>query len=188
MALWRFSSPLWTWWCAEENSVRKPGAYLLLAYSRSQRLRMLTAVMRRSSMRGSSQRRSFGPLLLLVVVEVRIAGMPALERELVPALHPDVGGHHAARRDVQVQRSGGIFGAALGHDPRGAPGRFNLEGAVGVEERRARADLQDSVRRMYGLAGGDEDLYTRRDRLAGRGVYDGPGYLWHLSTCICVFV
>ena len=60
LALWRFSSPLWTWWCAEENSVRKPGAYLLLAYSRSQRLRMLTAVMRRSSMRGSSQRRSSG--------------------------------------------------------------------------------------------------------------------------------
>ena len=139
-------------------------------------------------MRGVEPEALVGPLLLLVVVEVRIAGMPALERELVPALHPDVGGHHAARRDVQVQRGGGVLGAALGHDPRGAPGRFNLEGAVGVEERRAGADLQDSVRRMYGLAGGDEDLYTRRDRLPGRGVDDGPGYLWHLSTLICVIL
>ena len=128
------------------------------------------------------------PLLLLVVVEVRIAGMPALERELVPALHPDVGGHHAARRDVQVQRGGGVLGAALGHDPRSAPRGVNLESTVRVEEGRARADLQDRVGWMYGLAGGDEDLDTRRDRLPGRGVCDGPGYLWHLSTLTCVIV
>ena len=89
-------------------------------------------------------------------------------------------------RDVQVQRGGGVLGAALGHDPRSAPRGVNLESAVRVEEGRAGADLQDRVGWMYGLAGGDEDLYTRRDRLAGRGVDDGTCDLWHRWTLTCV--
>jgi hypothetical protein len=59
-----------------------------------------------------------GALLVLVVVDMGVAGVPTLVAELRPALHYDVHGHGATRGDFDVDPSGRILGAPLDDDAR----------------------------------------------------------------------
>ena len=113
-----------------------------------------------------------GALLLLVVVDVGIAGVPSLLAEGVPPFQFQVYGNGSLEGGVYCDLSGDVLGAALGDDLRLAATDIEVEGAVGVEEGGAGADLEQGVVWMREAPVGAGDLYARLYRFAGRLVDD----------------
>ena len=113
-----------------------------------------------------------GALLLLVVVDVRVAGVPALLSEGVPSLQFQLDSDGALERGVDGELGGDVLGAALGDDLHLATTDIEVERAVGVEEWRAGANLEQGVARMREIPVGADDLYASLNRLAGRLVDD----------------
>ena len=108
-----------------------------------------------------------GAGLLLVVVDVGVAGVPALLGQLDPALERQIDLDGAVARHGEDLAERAVLGAALDEDV-GLPGRqIDREGAVGVEERLAGAVLVDAVGRGAGGAGRGEHLDAGGERSRG---------------------
>ena len=105
-------------------------------------------------------------LLILVIVDVRVAWVPSARSEARPAPQGNVDGHGAAGWGVYGDVRGHVLRAPLDSDPGLAPGNLDAEGAVRIEERFAGADLQDGVGRVSEAPRGVEHLDAGLDPLA----------------------
>ncbi len=90
-----------------------------------------------------------GSLLLLVVVDVGVAGVPTIGAEVDPPLEAELDLEGAGARDGERAREGPVFGAPLEDELGVADGKVYGEGAVGVEEGRAAADFEVGVFFIY---------------------------------------
>ena len=127
-----------------------------------------------------------GALLLLVVVDVGVAGVPALLAKLGPPLQLELDGNSALERGIHGYLGGDILGAAFGYDLHLAATDIEVERAVRVEEGRARSHLEQGVARMREIPVGADDLYPRLHRLAGRLVYDPSRQPSHRLLLFCL--
>ena len=127
-----------------------------------------------------------GALLLLVVVDVGVAGVPSLLSEGVPTLHLQLDGDGALERRVDGDFGRNVLGAALGDDFHFAATDIEVERAVGVEERRSRADFEQGIARVREIPVGADDLYSSFNRLAGRLVDDPSRQPSHGALLSCL--
>ena len=122
--------------------------------------------------------------LFFVVVDMRVARMPAAFGEIAPAF----------KRHVQCDVAGACINclpprrelrAALNENLRVAARDFEREPAVGVEERLTRPALPHCAFRGERFACRPDDLHSRLHQLAGAIISDLTSYSWHFFSLPC---
>ena len=108
-----------------------------------------------------------GPGLVLVVVDMGVAGMPALRRQIDPAFERQLHLQRAGARYLDRPQQGPILGAPLDNHVGRPTEEVEREGAVAIEERRPTADLEERIRWRPELSGALEDMDS--------GLQCGPG-------------
>ena len=115
-----------------------------------------------------------------------LPGVPALLAEGVPSLQFQIDCNGSLEGGIKCDLGGDVLGAPLGDDLHLAATDIEVEGAVGVEEWRARPDLEEGVARMREIPVGAGDLYSRLHRFAGRLVDDPSRQPSHLALLSCL--
>ena len=117
--------------------------------------------------------------LLLVIVNVCVAGVPARILKRCPSLKLNFDRLRAIGGHVHIDFRWRVLGPSL-HDYLGrAPTHFNLERAIRVKEGFSRSDLENRVRWMSKNAARCKHFHASLDLLARTAIYYHAGQFSH---------
>ena len=108
--------------------------------------------------------------LQLVVVDMGIARVPVLRRQIHPALQQKFCLHRAPGGYGHDLVQGFVLGTALNQDIGGTPRQIEAKFAAAVKKWDSRSHLHNTVGRMHGTSGAVQNMHLGSDRGARNGI------------------